>query len=436
VPIEARLRHVAADEDRLAEELASLRLDRPRAPASMQRTKSHGDRRQRSSVVAWILAIGALLGLGVGGFFVYREGTGRLFSSEVELGAVTLMSPAQSDVTLVATGYVFARHRAVVAPRVPGRIAKLLVAEGAEVKAGQLVAELESADAQASLMQVRADIAAAKAKVERAAADVSLAQTQEKRERELLGKGAGVQATYDDAKARLDAAQSMLRSAESDVRAVEARRAAAEVLLDNTKIRAPFNGTITKKLSEVGEVSNTVVIGGGGGGVFAIASLDDLEVQADVAEAQVHKVKMGTPAEIILDAFPERRFRGQVSELGKEVDRAKAALTVKVRFVDEAGGVLPDMAAKVSFLGKALDAEALKAAPKLVAPSDAIVQRDGQTLVFTLDGDHARMVPVTVRGPFGSGMVELASGPDTGTRVIRRPDDKIRDGVAVKERKK
>ena len=392
--------------------------------------------RKRSSVVAYLIAVVAVVALGVGGFFLYREGSGRLFSSDVELGAVTLMSPAQNDVTLVATGYVFARHRATVAPRVPGRIARLYVAEGDKVKEGQLIAEIESADAQAGLLQVRADIAAAKAKVERAASDVGMAQTQFKRESDLLSKGAGVQATFDDAKSRLDAAQSMLRSAESDVHAVEARRAAAEVMLDNTKMRSPFNGTVIKKLSEVGEVSNTVVIGGGGGGVFSIASLDDLEVQADVAEAQFHKVKLGTPAEIILDAFPERRFRGVVSELAKQVDRAKASVTVKVGFTDDAAGVLPDMAAKVSFLSKALDDQQLKAAPKLVAPADAIVQRNGQTVLFTLDDEHAHLVPVTVRGPFGSGMTELASGPDTGARVIRRPDDKIRDGVAVKEKKR
>jgi HlyD family secretion protein len=207
-------------------------------------------------------------------------------------------------------------------------------------------------------------------------------------------------------------------------------------MLDNTKIRAPFSGTVIKKLSEVGEVSNTVVIGGGGGGVFMIASLDDLEVQADVAEAQFHKVKLGAPAEIILDAFPDRRFRGKVTELAKQVDRAKASMTVKVGFTDDATGVLPDMAAKVSFLTKALDDAALKSAPKLVAPSDAIVQRGGQTVVFTFEDEHARMVPVTVRGPFGNGMTELTSGPDTGTRVIRRPDEKIRDGVAVKEKKR
>jgi HlyD family secretion protein len=171
-------------------------------------------------------------------------------------------------------------------------------------------------------------------------------------------------------------------------------------------------------------------------GVVTLASLDDLEVQADVAEAQFHKVKVGTPAEIILDAYPDRRFRGAVSEVRQIVDRSKASVTVKVKFVDSSAGVLPDMAAKVSFLTKALDDAALKAAPKLIAPADAVVDSGGRKVVFTIDDGHAKAVPVTVKGPFGDGTVELGEGPLTGTRVIRRPDDKIRDGVSVKEKKK
>jgi RND family efflux transporter MFP subunit len=387
---------------------------------------------RRRGVPGWLLVPLTLAVLGVGGFFVYREGSGRLFSEDVELGAVTLMSPAQSDVTLVATGYVYARKKATVAPKAAGRLSRLYVDEGSVVKDGQLIAELESADAQAALAQVRADIAAAKAKVERARADVTTSQTQFTREDTLMKRGAGMQATYDDAKARLDTAQTMLTSAQADVRAVEARQSAVSVQLENTKVRAPFAGTVLRKLAEVGEVIPPFTLTG----IVTLASLDDLEVQADVAEAQFHKVKVGTPAEIILDAFPDRRFRGQVFEVRPMVDRSKAAVTVKVRFSDPSAGVLPDMAAKVSFLTKALDDAALKAAPKLIVPADAVVERDGRRVVFMLDEGHAHAVPVAVKGPFGEGALELSDGPTTGTRVIRRPDDKIRDGVSVKEKKK
>ena len=179
---------MATDEDRLADELASLRLDR----GTPERAARGGSRDGgRSSVTGWIVAVVALVALGIGGFFVYREGSGRIFSEDVELGAVTLMSPAQSDVTLVATGYVYARKKANVAPKTGGRLARFFVDEGSVVKEDQIIAELESADAQAQLAQVRADIAAARAKVERARADLADATTRFKREKELLASAGG-----------------------------------------------------------------------------------------------------------------------------------------------------------------------------------------------------------------------------------------------------
>jgi len=422
---------VSSEEDRLADELASLRLDR--SSARVQSTgRARNNDGERRGVAGWVVAGVAVVALGIGGFFVFREGSGRIFSEDVELGAVTLMSPSQSDVTLVATGYVYARKKANVSPKIGGRLAKLNVDEGSKVKQNEIIAELESSDVQAQLQQLHADIASARAKVDRARADLADATTRFNREKELLAKDAGTQAAFDDAKARQEAARTTLVSAEADVGAVEARQKTLAVALENTKVRAPFSGTILRKLAEVGEVIAPFTLNG----IVTLASLDDLEVQADVAEAQFHKVKVGTPAEIILDAFPDKRFRGEVSELRQIVDRSKAAVTVKVKFTDDSTGVLPDMAAKVSFLTKALDDEALKAAPKLIAPADAVVNDGGRKVVFTIDDGHAKAVPVVVKGPFGEGNVELADGPATGTRVIRKPGDKIRDGVSVKEKKK
>ncbi|HXU70195.1 MAG TPA: efflux RND transporter periplasmic adaptor subunit [Polyangia bacterium] len=422
---------MSSEEDRLADELASLRLDR--SSARVQSTgRARNNDGERRGVAGWVVAGVAVVALGIGGFFVFREGSGRIFSEDVELGAVTLMSPSQSDVTLVATGYVYARKKANVSPKIGGRLAKLNVDEGSKVKQNEIIAELESSDVQAQLQQLHADIASARAKVDRARADLADATTRFNREKELLAKDAGTQAAFDDAKARQEAARTTLVSAEADVGAVEARQKTLAVALENTKVRAPFSGTILRKLAEVGEVIAPFTLNG----IVTLASLDDLEVQADVAEAQFHKVKVGTPAEIILDAFPDKRFRGKVSELRQIVDRSKAAVTVKVKFTDDSTGVLPDMAAKVSFLTKALDDEALKAAPKLIAPADAVVNDGGRKVVFTIDDGHAKAVPVVVKGPFGEGNVELADGPATGTRVIRKPGDKIRDGVSVKEKKK
>ena len=425
-----------SEEERLAEELASLRIRRDDEPrAAVRRTGGRDGR--RSGVPGWLVALLLVGALGVGGWFVYREGHGRVFAEEVELGSVSLMSPAVNDVTLVATGYVYARKKATVAPKTGGRVARIFVDEGDHVKENQLLAELESADAQAQLQQVRADIAAARAKIERARADVEDAQIKLDREQTLLQKGVGTPSAFDDASARSKAARAQLAAAAADERAVEARQQAAQVLYENTKVRAPFDGTIVRKLTEVGEViapasSTSVSLG-----IVTEVALDNLEVQADVSESQFGKVKVGTPAEILLDAFPERRFRGQVSEIRQTVDRAKAAVTVKVKFTDETSGVLPDMAAKVSFLSHALDDAALKAAPKLVVPADAIVRRDGRSFVFVIDGSDERVHEAAITpGPTIGGLVEISNGPPPGTRLVRHPEDSLRDGAQVKEKKR
>jgi RND family efflux transporter MFP subunit len=421
-----------AENDHLEDELASLRIDRGRASGGS--SPSSAAPKKGGGAGVWLIALIVVGALGAGGWLLFREGQNRIFPDEVELGTITLVSPAQEEVTLVATGYVYPKKKATVAPKTVGRLARLLVDEGDLVKENQVVAELETADPIAQRDQIRADIAAAQARVERARADVADAEVKLSRDDDLQKRGAGTTAARDDSKLRLDSAKAQLRAAEAEVRSVEARYAANAVQLENTKVRAPFSGTVVRKLSEVGEIL-APAIAGSQQGVIQLASLDDQEVWADVSEAQFAKVRVGTPAEIILDAFAEKRFRGEVTDIRPGVDRSKASVTVKVKFLDDIKGVLPDMAAKVSFLQHALGSEQLKAAPKLVAPADSIVDKAGRKLVYAVDEDHVKEVTVQVGAPLGS-MVELKNGPTTGTRVVRHPSPELRDGASVKEKKK
>jgi RND family efflux transporter MFP subunit len=435
-----------ADGNDLEDDLASLRIDQGArregrwASTTSRSLPSVGGRSPRAPegsrrLLGWLAGVVVLLALLGGGWVLVQRGQAKLFPEEVELGAVSLMSPSTADVMLVATGYVIPRKKATIAPKVNGRVSRVLVEEGDLVKEGQLLAELEAVDAQAQMAQVRADAAAARARVERARADVNDAQTRFQREDDLLKRGAGTQSAHDDAKARLTAAKAQLTAAEAEVRAVEARAGAVNVLLDATKVRAPFTGTIVRKIAEVGEVLPAGVVGVSGyaAGLFTLIDLTDLEVQADVAEVQLQKVKVGSPAEILLDAFPDRRFRGTVADVRRTIDRAKAAVLVKVRFVGDVTGVLPDMAAKVSFLAKPLEDKDLKASPKLVVPADAVAQRNGRSVVFTIDEGHARETPVTLGPPLpgNSSVVELASGPPASTKVVRRPSAQLSDGASI-----
>jgi len=427
------------NDDRLAEELASLRIDRGqrRTDARFETNGAASRSDGRGGNAGRYVAIGlVIVALGAGGAYFFAEGKARVFAEEVELGQVTLVSPQQSEVTLVSTGYVFARRRATIAPKVQGRLARLLVDEGAVVKKDQLIAELESADAQAQVAQVRADIAAARARIERSQAERKDAEGRAAREDDLMKRGAGTQAAVDDARNRVSAVRAQESAAVAEAHAAEARQQAVSVGLENTRIRAPFDGTITRKLAEIGEVM--AFSASGTPGILTIASLDDLEVQADVAETQFSKVKVGTPAEIILDAFPDRRFRGEVSEIRQTVDRAKASVTVKVRFLDDTRGVLPDMAAKASFLSRKLEEKDLSARPKLVAPTDSVVERDGKKVVLTIAEGRTQALAVEVAGPIGKdgSMLELSSGPTTGTSVIRHPPSGLVAGMPAKEKKK
>jgi HlyD family secretion protein len=133
----------------------------------------------------------------------------------------------------------------------------------------------------------------------------------------------------------------------------------------------------------------------------------------------------------VLDAYPEKRYRGAVKEITPEVDRAKATVIVKVGFADETTGVLPDMSARVSFLEKELDQEALKIPPKTVVPGSAVTERAGGKVVFQIESGKVRMVAVQLGPAFGSGF-ELVKGPAAGTQVVSDPPQALADGQSIK----
>jgi len=208
------------------------------------------------------------------------------------------------------------------------------------------------------------------------------------------------------------------------------------VNLENCYVRAPFDGRITQKLTDIGEIVFGALSAGTGGrgGIASLADFSTLQVEADVSESQVAKLALGTPAEIVLDAFPDRRYRGKVAEVRPRVDRAKATVTVKVAFVDDPRDVLPDMGAKVTFLAKELDAAQAQAAPIAAVQSDAVVERGENKVVWVVGAnDEVRAAPVVTGAAMG-GLVALREGPPAGTKVVRRPNGDLRPGMRVKEK--
>ncbi|MBS2023766.1 MAG: efflux RND transporter periplasmic adaptor subunit, partial [Deltaproteobacteria bacterium] len=271
---------------------------------------------------------------------------------------------------------------------------------------------------------------------QKAKVDLEDAQRAFDREAIVQEKGVSTPQAKDTATARLNGAKAALGIAQAQQQSAEARVKVAAVNLDNCFVRAPFAGRITQKLADVGEIVFGAVGGGSGGngGVASLADFSTLMVEADVSESQVAKLKPGTPTEIALDAFADKRYRGKVHEIRPKVDRSKATVTVKVAFVDDTTDVLPDMGAKVTFLAKELDADSAKAQPTPAVQADAVATAgEGKVLWVVGSEGQVESVPVVVGPPLG-GLLSLKSGPPPGTKVVQRPPQELRAGMRVKEK--
>jgi RND family efflux transporter MFP subunit len=351
---------------------------------------------------------------------------------EVETYKVTVISPAQADAVLAASGYVVAQRQAAVASKATGRLEYLGVEEGDQVKAGQIIARLESHDVAAALAQAQANLAAAKAHLPQSQADRQEATLQFERYKKLLAEQLVPRVDFDAAEARYKRAVAAVSADSAAIRAAAAAVRAAEVALENTNIRAPFDGTVLTKNADVGEiVAPFGSASSARAAVVSIADMSSLEVEADVSEFNIQRIKPGQPCEIVLDAYPDTRYPGAVSKIVPTADRAKATVLTKIKFVERDERVLPEMSAKVTFLSKALDKSETNNAKKIVIPPAAISARENTKIVFVVRDDRVVETAVALGGSIGS-MLEVASGLSVGDRVVLDPPENMSAGMKVK----
>ena len=250
-----------------------------------------------------------------------------------------------------------------------------------------------------------------------------------------MARGFVAAAVVDAAKARADRATAGVASARAAIVAAEANARNARVALDYTRIRAPFDGVILSKSASVGDmVTPFSSATDSKGAVVTMADMTTLEVEADVSEASLGKVSVGQPAEILLDALPDTRFRGRISRMVPTVDRAKATVMTKVRFDAIDPRVLPEMSAKVAFLSREVGDEEQK--PLLAVPAEALVERDGRRLLFVIR-DSSRVDAVEVKSGAKLGeLVAVEGAVKSGDRIVRKPDPQLKAGALVKAQAK
>jgi len=392
-------------------DLSSLRINRSSPKGqSPRKSNSYG------KLLIWLLGLAALASAG----FLLKG----LFDSgvEVQLATASMSSPSQANAVLTASGYVVARRKAAVASKGTGTLVFLGVDEGDRVKKGQVIARLEDSDVAASRERARQNLRVAEA-------DLNEAKQSLERTRLLLKQEFVAQADYDIAEARYKRVVATIDAAKFALKE-------AEVAVDNTRIIAPFDGTVLKKNADVGEIVAPLAgAASSKAAVVTIADMSSLEVDADVSEANITRVNPQQACEISLDAYPQQRYPGYVTKIVPTADRGKATVMVKIKFREYDEKVLPEMSAKISFLAAGAGNIPADAKLLLTVPAAAVATRNGRAVVYQIRDDRAVEVPVTT-GQKLAGLLEITSGLKDGDKIISKVDERLTAGMKVTQKTK
>lgn len=386
-------------------DLTKLRIDRS---ANRPGGESSGSKKLFTIGIPIILLVAAAIGVSM-----------RMSDSavQVKVASAAYQSPVQSQALLTASGYVVAQRKAAVASKATGRLIYLGVVEGDKVKKDQVIARLEDSD-------VRAQLDEANANLELNDATLADAKWNYDRDKDLLKSGSITESAYESA-------ETAYKKAKASVDVAKANVEAAEVAVENTLVRAPFDGTVLTKNADVGEI--VAPMAGSintRGTVVTIADMGSLQVEADVSESNIEKVKINQPCEITLDAYPNTQYDAYVAKIVPTADRGKATVTVKVAFRKYDSRVLPEMSAKVTFMQEKEIGNVNDNRKYLAIPSTAVVTTDGKKIVYVVRNGKAAETPVVLGESFG-GDIQVKSGLSSGDQVIDTPGDNIKDGVRV-----
>ena len=356
-----------------------------------------------------------------------------------EATAVAAAASAQPMTILQATGYVTAEREATVSSQIPGELSQVDVQEGEYVHRGQVLARLDDSAQHAALEQANAQLAAAQAQLRQYQVQLAQSRRDLLRDEALIGQHLVSEQALETAQTQAAALAAQVLSQQRAVAVARAGVQGARVQEDYTIIRAPFTGVVVDKAAQMGEMISPLF--GGGGftqtGIATIVDMSSLEVDVDVNEAYIHRVRPGQPATAVLDAYPDWSIPAHVIAIVPTADKSKATVKVRVAFQKLDSRILPDMGVRVSFLEEAPKEAAGAAGGSLPAgtvwvPASAVVQRDGRSVVFLVQGDRARETAVIPGATEGD--LRAVQGIAAGTAVVQSPPARLGDGgrIAVK----
>jgi len=378
----------------------------------------------------WLAAVGLVVALLLGGVLWWWLG-----QRAIEVQTVVAQAPSADSGTgtvLQATGYITARRQATVSAQITGTLTEVLIEEGDHVSKGQVLARLDDSGYRAELNAAKAAEQAAHAQVAQGQAQLTQTTHDAARLDALVGRGLVAQQTAEQARTAVVTTAAQLRAQRKQELVARAQAAAAQVNFDYTVVRAPFTGVIITKNAQVGEIISPFSAGGGftRTGVGTIVDMDSLEVDVDVNEAYIGRVKSNMPAEAVLDAYPDWKIPAHVIAIVPTADRGKATVKVRVALERKDPRIVPDMGVRVSFL-ETRPVTTARAPQGLLVPAAAIVQRDGHSVVFVLDGQQVRQRTVQPATQSYGDLRLLPAGVKAGDSVVVAPPATLTDGADV-----
>ena len=379
----------------------------------------------------WIFLLVLLAAAAGGGWYWLK----RERPVEVEVAVVTARAAGAQASVLNASGYVTARRRATVSSKVTGKVIEVNVEEGMDVREGQVLARLDDSTLQAALRLYRAQLEAARRQIPEMEVRLEQARVMLRRQELLRKEGLNTPNDIDNAKAEVDSLLARIASALEQVKVAESQIAMQQTAIDDTIIRAPFSGVAISKDAQAGEMVSPVSAGGGftRTGISTIVDMRSLEIEVDVNESYINRVRAGQPVSAVLDAYPDWQIPANVITLVPTADRQKATVLVRIGFQKLDPRILPDMGVKVTFLREA-DAGDLQVAPSVTLVPQAAVQKDGESsFVFIVRQDTVERRAIKTAGTDGD-RLEVVAGLKGGDQVVISPPPELAEGMLIREK--
>jgi HlyD family secretion protein len=390
----------------IREDLAALRIERP-------------PERPRRRWIAWSVLAILVCAAGVAAW----QWSTRERPIQVETVAVLERAAGTQAAVLNASGYVTARRRATVASKITGKLVEVNVEEGMAVREGQVLARLDDAT-------LRATLALAEAQTEARLNEAKLTFTRLSR---LIKEGLVTQAELEAAEAQVDSFDARILAAREQVKVAEQQVALAKTNLDDTIIRAPFSGVAISKDAQPGETVSPVSAGGGftRTGICTIVDMESLEIEVDVNEAYINRVRPGQDVSAALDAYPDSPIPARVITTVPAADRQKATVLVRIGFNKLDSRILPDMGVKVTFLRDDEGAEVAAARPVTLVPKSAIRTEGDRSYAFVVSSAGVVDRRAVTTGGIDGDRLEVLAGLNAGERVVVSPPPELASGAQV-----